>query len=138
MKIGVDKLNDLTNYPPKFSIFAHPSATCSSSSDPSSPQLVVQGLDIEDCCFEIITPCKQKTAQDIHLCFFNQTIRSPLHCLPHHLLNHKRVSQQFQMMLNWSLALLGKSKQTLNTLSVSFSCCQLYHKYITSRSTFRF
>ena len=48
--------SELTDYPPRFLIFAHPTGkgTCS-----DSPQLVVQGLDVEDCSFEIITPGKQ-------------------------------------------------------------------------------
>ena len=102
MKIGINKLNKLTAYPPRFSIFAHPSATHNSLTDPSSPQLVVQGLDIEDCCFEIITPCKQKMPKTF-IYVFHQTIRGPLHCLPHYLLNHARVSQT---TLNWSHVLL--------------------------------
>ena len=53
-------ISELTDYPPKFSIFAHRQQTCSDA-DSSRPQLQVQGLDVEDCSFEILTPpCKCK------------------------------------------------------------------------------
>ena len=41
----------LRDYPPKFTIFVHP---CSVSSEP--PQLIIQGVDVGDCSFEIIPP----------------------------------------------------------------------------------
>ena len=45
-------LSELTDYPPKFSIFAHPTHKATES---VTPQLVVEGLDVE-CSFKIIIP----------------------------------------------------------------------------------
>ena len=47
-------LSQLTDYPPKFAICAYPLAGHKGGGS-GTPQLVVEGLDIE-CCFEIITP----------------------------------------------------------------------------------
>ena len=61
-----------TDYPPKFSIFVRPLAS-RKSTDSGTPQLVVEGVDVEECSFEIITPSK---GTDNYVA--NQTIHNPL------------------------------------------------------------
>ena len=49
--------SDLTDYPPKFSIFVRQTHG-GDGDDSESPQLVIQGLDLKEYSFEMITPGK--------------------------------------------------------------------------------
>ena len=46
-------VNKLTDYPPKFTIYIIQTLNQTHS---ELPKLLVQGLDIEDCSFKLITP----------------------------------------------------------------------------------
>ena len=57
-------ISELTDYPPKFSIFAHP--THKATDESVTPQLMVGGLDVE-CSFEIIIPSKSILNQQLEV-----------------------------------------------------------------------
>ena len=57
-------ISKLTDYPPKFSIFAHP--THKAIDESVTPELMVGGLDVE-CSFEIIIPSKSILSQQLEV-----------------------------------------------------------------------
>ena len=57
-------ISELTDYPPKFSIFAHPTHKATDQS--VTPKLMVEGLDVE-CSFVIIVPSKSILSQQLEV-----------------------------------------------------------------------